>query len=87
MPETRALVCGHVFRSERPVTLVIRHLDGEWQLTCGEHDHLADCEDFEVVGFRHLTARQANLTQIGELECGWLAQWVLGEWIRCRHDD
>ena len=69
------------------MTLVIHHSDGEWQLTCGEHDHPADCKDFEVVGLGHLTTRQDNLAQIGQLECGWLAEWVQGEWTRCRHDD
>ena len=28
MAETAALVCGHVFRNERKVKLVVRHSDG-----------------------------------------------------------
>ncbi|MER8821471.1 hypothetical protein NKH70_16865 [Mesorhizobium sp. M0991] len=67
--------------------MAIRHFDGEWQLTCGEYDHPANCSDFQVVGFGHLAARQDNLAQVVELEPGWLAEWVVGEWILDRHDD
>lgn len=81
-PETTAIVCGHVFRKERPVRVVIHHLDGVWQLVCGEHDHPEDCSDFEPVGLEHLIERQANLSEITRLERGWIAEqqdevWVL----------
>ncbi|TPK80433.1 hypothetical protein FJ527_01270 [Mesorhizobium sp. B2-4-18] len=69
------------------MALVVRHSDGEWQLTCGEHDHPADCGDFEVVGLKHLIDRQENLAGIAKLEPGWLAEWMPGKWTRCRHDD
>lgn len=72
--ETTAIVCGHVFRIERPVKVVIHHADGVWQLVCGEHDHPEDCSDFEPVGLGHLIDRQANLAAIENLERGWIAE-------------
>lgn len=87
MNEVRALVCGHVFRNERPVELVVRHSDGEWQCTCGKYDHPSDLSDFEVVGIGHLVDRQSNLVDIGELKPGWMAEIIDGKWIKTQHDD
>lgn len=72
--ETTSIVCGHVFRNERPVKLVLRHLDGVWQLVCGGHDHPADCSDFEPVGLEHLLERQPNLRLVALLVPGWMAE-------------
>ena len=55
--------------------IVIRHHDGEWQLVCGEHDHPADCSDFEVVGLHHLKERQPNLSLLPFLSPGTCAEW------------
>lgn len=87
MQEIRSLVCGHVFRDERPIKVVIHHSDGEWQLVCGEHDHPEDCSDFKVVGIGHLIERQSNLNNIGDLKPGWMAEWTPGGWNFVAHDD
>ena len=62
--ETISLVCGHVFRNERRVRLVIHHDDGGWQFVCGERDHPGDCSDFEPVGLEHLVERQPELVAL-----------------------
>lgn len=72
--ETTAIVCGHVYREERPVKLVIHHADGVWQLVCGESDHPEDCCDFEPVCLEHVTERQGNLSNVADLERGCLAE-------------
>lgn len=72
--ETTAVVCGHVFRSERPVRVVIHHSDGVWQLVCGQHDHPTDCADFEPVGLEHIVERQSDLNDTASLQRGWLAE-------------
>lgn len=87
MAETRAMVCGHVFRHEREIEVVVRHSDGEWQLVCGKHDHPDDCSDFEFVGLEHLIVRQPNLSEIGKLKPGWMAELTPNGWSRIQHDD
>lgn len=74
MVETTAIVCGHVFRNERRVKLVVHHADGVWQLVCGEHDHPEDCSDFEPVGLEHLLERQEDLSGIRTIDRGWMAE-------------
>lgn len=71
-----AIVCGHVFRAERLVRLVIHHADGSWQFVCGEHDHPLDCSDFEPVGVDHLVERQTDLADLPQLLTGTLAERV-----------
>jgi hypothetical protein len=85
--ETMTLVCGHVFRNERDVKLVIRHSDGGWQLVCGQHDHPEDCADFEVVCLEHLAERQSTLSTLGAVKPGWLAEWTGNVWELIAHDD
>ncbi len=87
MTEVGALVCGHVFRDERPVMLVIRHADGGWQCTCGKYDHPDDFSDFKVVGMNHLVARQDNLVLVAELKPSWLAEFDSDKWNKQPHDD
>ncbi len=87
MTEIIALVCGHVFRNEREVKLVIRHSDGGWQLACGEYDHPEDYGDAEFVGINHLLERQPNLASIGELKPGYLAEKSGEGWMSSAHDD
>jgi hypothetical protein len=84
--ETRAIVCGHVFREERRVKLIVRHHDGVWQFTCGDHDHPEDLADFEVVGANHIFERQENLSPIMDLLPGRLAEMIDGEWQITAHD-
>jgi hypothetical protein len=85
--ETTSIVCGHVFREERQVKVVIHHHDGLWQLVCGEHDHPEDCHDFEPVGLEHLFERQPNLNEISDLKQGWMAEHGPDGWMFKAHDD
>lgn len=80
MVETTAIVCGHVFRVEREVKAVIHHMDGVWQLVCGETDHPADCSDFETVGLEHLLDRQPDLIDLLSLKPGYLAEKTSDGW-------
>lgn len=62
--------------------LVIHHVDGVWQLVCGERDHPEDCSDFEPICLGHLTRRQPNLSNASGLEPGNLAEvGDFGVWI------
>ena len=82
MVEATAIVCGHVFRSERQVRLVVHHLDGVWQLVCGENDHPEGCSDFEPVGLEHLLERQKDLLDVRNLDRGWIAERdEFGQWF------
>ncbi len=48
-----AIICGCVFRRERPVGLVVRDPEGDWQFLCGVVDHAGDDPpDAGVVGVR-----------------------------------
>jgi hypothetical protein len=86
--ETTAIVCGHVFRDERPVKVVVRHSDGIWQLVCGGHDHPEDCSDFETVGLEHLVERQADLAEVAaDLKPGFMAEKEADRWNVLAHDD
>ena len=87
MTETTAIVCGHVFRNEREVKVVVHHSDGLWQLVCGRHDHPEDCSDFEPVGLEHLLERQPNLSEVTDLQRGWMAERSGGGWTLAAHDD
>lgn len=80
MVETTAIVCGHVFRAERPVKAVIHHADGVWQLVCGANDHPEDCSDFETVGLEHILERQPDLMELVSLERGSLAEASASGW-------
>ena len=87
MTETTAIICGHVFRKEREIKVVIHHDDGLWQLVCGEDDHPEDCSDFEVVGLEHLLERQPNLAEINELERSWMAECGTNGWVLQAYSD
>ena len=87
MIESTAIVCGHVFRNEREVRVVIHHSDGVWQLVCGFHDHPEDCSDFEPVGLEHLIQRQPNLLDVLEMRLGWMAEQTSHGWEFAAHDD
>jgi hypothetical protein len=86
--ETTSIVCGHVFRSERPVRVAIHHADGVWQLVCGERDHPEDCSDFEPVGMEHIVERQDDLAEIATMQRGWIAERDEdGNWHRDPFDE
>ena len=50
--------CPNVFRGDRPVLLVIRDPDGDWQFLCGGDD---DSEECHHVGVGHLLERDPSL--------------------------
>ena len=65
-------ICGHIFRDERPVLLVIHETDGDWQLLCGgDHDV---GETPHVVGVGHLLDRDPSLQELADLPLGWEAE-------------
>ena len=82
-----AVVCDHIFKDERPIRLVVRHGDGSWQMTCGFGDHREDAEGAQVVHVHHLFERQRNLAQFQDLQPGFLADFVDGDWHLSAHDD
>lgn len=80
------LVCNHVLRNQRPVSLVIRHADGDWQMTCGEYDHPDDASDAATVHMYHLVERQPELKQFLSLEPGYMADRIGSNWEILGHD-
>ena len=75
------IVCGCVFRNEKPV-LYVSHADKDWQFLCGdEHESI---EGACVVGVGHLTERDPSLNQIADLPLGWDADRnsVVSGWRR-----
>lgn len=56
--------CPHVFNNERPILLVIRETDGEWQFLCGENDDIDECHH---VGVGHLLERDSKLEKMADL--------------------
>lgn len=57
--------CPHVFREERPILLVIRDPDGDWQFLCGCDDDNDDCHH---VGVGHLLKRDPSLEVMAKLK-------------------
>ena len=84
--QTIVLVCNHVFNNERPVSLVIRHADGGWQMTCGEYDHPDDAAHASTVHMYHLIERQPELKQFLSLQPGYLADRTRLGWEVMAHD-
>ena len=63
--------CPHIFRKERPILLVIRDPDGDWQFLCGQED---DDEECHLVGVGHLLDEDPSLNLVAELGAGTLAE-------------
>lgn len=61
-------VCEHVFRHEKPVSLVIRDPDGYWQFLCGNEDDTD--RDCHLVGVGHLLDKDPSLAEMTELKIG-----------------
>ncbi|MAM87014.1 MAG: hypothetical protein CME36_06875 [unclassified Hahellaceae] len=59
--------CPHVFNKQRPILLVIRDPDGDWQFLCGQSDDTDECH---TVGVGHLIDRDSELAQLANLEEG-----------------
>ena len=64
--------CGHLFRRERPVLLVVRE-GGDWQFLCGNVDHHDPSEPYHVsVGV--LLDADPTLNEIADLPPEWEAE-------------
>jgi hypothetical protein len=57
--------CGHVFRNERPVKLVI-YEGGDWQFMCGGNDH-KEANDGFYIHVGHLISQDPSLNEISDL--------------------
>jgi len=57
--------CPHVFDSTRPVLLVVRDPDGDWQFLCGKRDDTQDCH---LIGVGHLLQRDLSLGAMADLD-------------------
>lgn len=74
--------CGHIFRRERPVLLVVRE-GGDWQFLCGAADHNDPNEPYHVsVGI--LLDVDPTLNEVADLPPEWEAERLEegGGWIR-----
>ena len=58
--------CPHVFRNERPILLVIRDPDGDWQFLCGKEDE--DFDQCHHVDIGQFLERDASLKEMVKLE-------------------
>jgi hypothetical protein len=56
--------CPHIFNKQRPILLVIRDPDGDWQFLCGENDDTDECH---TVGIGHLLDKEVELGQFANL--------------------
>ena len=48
--------CPHVFHQEKPILLVVRDDDGDWQFLCG-YDTFGPDQNCHLVGMGHLLER------------------------------
>lgn len=80
--------CGHVFRGERPVLLVVHEEDGDWQFMCGSGDHwnTGDGPDGHYTHVDHLVQRDPTLATISDLPLNREAERASekGSWLRTR---
>lgn len=74
--------CGHIFRRERPVLLVVRE-DGDWQFLCGGADHNDPLEPYHIsIGV--LLDIDPTLNEISDLPHNWEAERneVGSDWLK-----
>ena len=64
--------CEHVFEDKRPVLLVIRDPEGDWQFLCGQEDD----KQCHLIGVGHLLNRDHSLAKMVELKVGTIAERV-----------
>jgi hypothetical protein len=70
------VMCGHVWRGERPLLFVMRDRDGSWNFVCG--DGVADTaaarsSDLKTVCFECARERDPSLAPLADLEPGFEA--------------
>ena len=81
-------VCSHLVSGSRPISLIIHHSDGMWQLTCGLTDHPTDKADLHFVHTEHLLECNAQLSELlDNLPKGYLLEKVGGDWHKYAHDE
>jgi len=75
------IVCGCVFKNEKPI-LYVYHDENDWQFLCGDEHESTD--GAQVVGVGHLTERDPSLNQLVGLPSGWEAerQTTKNNWAR-----
>ena len=72
--ELAAFICEHVFDDSRPVLLVVKDDEGDWQLLCGaEH---SGPPLGKVVGLNHLLDRDPSINEVLDLDEGWEAERI-----------
>jgi hypothetical protein len=78
--------CRHIFLKERPVLLVIRDPDGDWQFLCGGGDDPDECHH---VGVGHLLERDPSLEVMANLSvaAGAERRGVGSKWIYFELED
>lgn len=59
--------CPHVFKKQRPVNLIIRDPDGDWQFSCG-NEEADDASDCHLIGVGHLLEIDSSLGIMADLE-------------------
>lgn len=80
--------CDHVLNGDRSIEVVVHHSDGEWQLTCGKHDHQENGATIRPVHAEHLFDSSPFLEDLLKtLDRGWLAELSNERWERIAHDD
>lgn len=77
--------CPHVFKKTRPVLLVIRDPEGDWQFLCGEDDDLSTPHH---LGVGHLLEADASLKPMANLDPGFGAErsCKISEWEEFEFD-
>jgi hypothetical protein len=74
-------ICDHVFRGERPISLIAHHEDGMWQLTCGENDHSVDGDTIKPVHIEHVVKDRSLADAMLSTPAGHVAQRLKnGSW-------
>ena len=79
------ICCGHVFRRERDVKLVLHHKE-DWQFMCDGTDHSGPVPDGNFVIIGVLLNFDPSLDELADLPSGWEAERrdSCSPWIRTR---
>lgn len=64
--------CGHIFRRERPIKLIVRQ-EGDWQFLCGGADHHDPKEPYHV-SLGVMLEYDSSLHELADLPAEWEAE-------------
>ena len=80
-PDTASFTTRPVVERDRPVLVVSRDKEGEWQFLCGTTTKSSDCV---VVSLGCAYEKDQTLAQVADLRVGWQAQrkFIGGPWER-----